>query len=230
MKQWMKFLIAVCMAIVIILAGLYVANEMRRRHIIAQGEQTVSQAQAEIAEMQQLGFADRDSIMKSLHERIAGTEQFLSYAREKTWVLSLKLDENQSRRKKLERLIALNKKILRSYKLDLMDAYRFEHPDADQHVAFCRNKIAHTVVELAHLIRSHKHISGNMKKELSLKEHALLQQTIDLNNRMIADIKQEIKADLNEGLFFEDKKIQEKRIKLAAKMNENNVLFQKLDR
>jgi hypothetical protein len=209
--------------------GLCIANEKRRSAVIIQNEAIASKAQQELAELRALGFLDRDISVRSVSEQLHAAKAGIDLARCKWWMISIKTEENKSKIAKLKRLLSLNTKILKSYKQDLNDLRKFGFPENDPRVIFSRNRVAQTVVELAHLGREYKH-AVNKKDYMTDTQIDLLRQMIALNQESVANYKAAIKEYLEQGLDPQDKRVQLVRSKMSAKLAENGLLERKLHR
>lgn len=216
-------------AVGIVLLGLAIANEIHRYVVIAQNKPIAVRAQHDLDELIRLGFSERDICVQSAREQACAANHLIDLAQHKWWMISVKTKEHKSKVAKLKRLIKLNNKILKSYKQDLTDLRKFGFPENDVRVVFSRNKIAQTVVELAHLTREYKRVVS--KQDVMTNEQiAMLQRMINLNKREIGAYTDEIDAYLAHGLDINSKKIKAIRSKMAAKIAENSLLERKLYR
>lgn len=210
-------------------AGLCIANERRRAAVITQNKTIAQRAELELEDLRRLGFSERDNAIQSIYEQLQAARMGIDTAQHKWWMISVKTEEKKGKQARLKRLIALNKKLLKNYRHELADMRKFGFPENDPRVVFARNKVAQTVVELAHLDREYKHVI-NKQEFVTQKQIDLLKQMIDLNRDCVANYKAEIDEYLGQGLDLKDKRICEIRAKISAKMAENGFLERKLHR
>ena len=227
--KWHVGSIAIAGIMATILVGLSIANETRRYTVIMQNEAIASKAAKDLQDLQRLGFLDRDISVQSVSERLQAAKNGLDVAQRKWWMISIKTEENKAKQAKLKRLLSLNRKILKSYRQDLDDMRKFGFPENDPRVVFSRNKIAETVVELAHLTREYKGVV-NRREYLSDDQVKLAQRMIDLNEESIETYKTEIEDYFRQGMDTNAKKVREIRSKIAVKLAENSLLERKLHR
>lgn len=223
-----KSLAFFCM-IIIAAAGLCIANERRRTAVIAQNSSIAERASSELEDLRRLGFSERDNAMQSIYEQLQAARMGLDTAQQKWWMISIKTEEKKGKQARLKRLLSLNKKLLKNYRQELADMRKFGFPENDPRVVFSRNRVAQTVVELAHLDREYKHVV-NKREFITEKQMDLLKQMIDLNRDCVANYKAEIDEYLAEGIGLQDKRICDIRAKISAKMAENGFLERKLHR
>lgn len=210
-------------------AGLCIANERRRVAVITQNKTIAQKAECELADLRRLGFAERDNAVQSLYEQLQAARMGINTANTKWWMISVKTEEKKSKQARLKRLIALNKKLLKNYRQELAEMRRFGFPENDPRIIFSRNKVAHTVVEIAHLDREYEHVIGTHGL-MTPKELEDLRQEIDLNLETVANYKAEIEEYLEQGVSLKDRRISEVRAKISAKIAENCFLERKLHR
>lgn len=210
-------------------AGLCIANERRRAAVIAQNKTIAQKAELELEDLRRLGFAERDNAVQSVYEQLQAARTGIDTAHSKWWMISVKTEEKKGKQARLKRLIALNKKLLKNYRQELADMRKFGFPENDPRVVFSRNKVAQTVVELAHLDREYKHVVAK-RDFMSQKQMDLVRQMIELNRESVANYKAEIDEYLAQGLGIKDRRICEVRAKISAKMAENGFLERKLHR
>lgn len=216
-------------SLITILVGLSIANETRRYNVIIQNEAIASKAAKDLQDLQRLGFLERDISVLSLSERLQAAQAELEIAQRKWWMISIKTEENKAKQAKLKRLLSLNRKILKSYKQDLNDMRKFGFPENDSRVVFSRNKIAETVVEVAHLTREYNNLCSK-RAHLSDDQIKLARRMIELNEESIEDYKAEIEDYLRQGMDVNAKKARDVRSKIAVKLAENCLLERKLYR
>jgi len=210
-------------------AGLCIANEKRRGAVITQNEAIALKAKSELDELRHLGFMDRDISVQSVYEQLQAANAGLDLARCKWWMISVKTDENHGKITRLKRLLSLNHKLFKNYRQELSDLRKFGFPENDPRIVFTRNRVAQTVVELAHLNREYKY-AITKKDFMTDAQLDLIRQMIAVNQESVANYKAEIEEYLNRGLDSKDKRICSVRAKISAKMAENGFLERKLHR
>jgi hypothetical protein len=215
--------------IMIAVAGLCIANERRRAAVITQNKIIAQKAECELADLRRLGFAERDNAVQSMYEQLQAARMGINTAHSKWWMISVKIEEKKGKQARLKRLIALSKKLLKNYRQELAEMRRFGFPENDPRVVFSRNKVAQTVVELAHLDREYKHVV-NKQELMTPKELDSVRQMINQNLATVADYKAEIEESLERGLSLKDRRISDVRAKISAKIAENCFLERKLHR
>jgi|GEM_PF-2104010 hypothetical protein len=226
---WRKKSIASFCVVAIAAVGLCIANERRRIAVITQNNSIARKAELDLDDLRRLGFSERDNAVQSVYEQLQAARMGIDTAHSKWWMISIKTEEKKGKQARLNRLITLNKKLLKNYRQELADMRRFGFPENDPRVVFSRNKVAQTVVELAHLDREYKHVA-NKKEFMTQRQMDLLKQMIDLNRDCVANYKAEIDDYLAQGLNLKDKRICDIRAKISAKMAENGFLERKLHR
>lgn len=215
--------------VIIAAVGLSIANERRRTAVILQNKAIAEKAECELTDLRRLGFAERDNAVQSLYEQLQAARMGINTANTKWWMISVKTEEKKSKQARLKRLICLNKKLLKNYRQELAEMRRFGFPENDPRVIFSRNKVAHTVVEIAHLDREYKHVISTHGL-MTPKELEDLRQEIDLNLEAVANYKAEIDEHLERGINLKDRRLAEIRSKISAKIAENCFLERKLHR
>lgn len=226
---WGRRSIATFCVVAIATVGLCIANERRRATVIAQNKTIAQKAQLELEDLRRLGFSERDNAVQSVYEQLLAARSGTDLAQCKWWMISIKTEEKKGKQARLKRLLTLNKKLLKNYRQELADMRKFGFPENDPRVIFSRNRVAQTVVELAHLGREYKHVVDK-KEFMTQGQTDLLKQMIELNRDCVANYKAEIEEYLSQGLGSQDKRICEIRAKISAKMAENGFLERKLHR
>lgn len=196
--MWGEKSIASFCVVMIAAAGLCIANERRRIAVITQNKTIAQKAQLELQDLRRLGFAERDNAVQSVYEQLQAARSGIDTAEHKWWMISTKTEEKKGKQARLKRLMALNKKLLKNYRQELADMRKFGFPENDPRVAFSRNKVAQTVVELAHLDREYKHVV-NKNAFMTQGQMDLVRQMIDLNHESVANYKAEIDEYLAQG-------------------------------
>jgi len=213
----------------IAISGLGIANERRRTAVIAQNEAIACKANQELDDLRRLGFSERDNAVQSVYEQLQAARNGIDLAQCKWWMISIKTEEKKGKEARLKRLLSLNQKLLKNYRQELNDMRKFGFPENDPRVVFSRNRVAQTVVELAHLSREYKHVV-NKKEFMTQSQMDLLRQMIALNQESVANYKAEIDEYLSQGVSLKDKRICAVRAKISAKMAENGFIERKLHR
>lgn len=227
--MWGQKGIASFCVIVIVTTGLYIANERRRSAVIAQNKTIAQRAEIELNDLRYLGFSERDNAVQSIYEQLQAARNGLDLAQNKWWMISIKTEENKGKQARLKRLVSLNKKLLKIYRQELADMRKFGFPENDPRVIYSRNRVAQTVVDLAHLDREYKHVVAK-KEFMSPRQTDLLKQMIDLNHECVVNYKAEMREYLDHGVGLQDKRLCDIRDKISAKMTENGFLERKLHR
>lgn len=229
MKKWGRGRIVMLSMMSAAALGLGIANEKRRHLIILHNEAIAQKTAQDLKDLQRLGFLDRDMAVQSTYERLQAARTGIDMAQRKWWMISIKTDEKKSQQVTLKRLLSLNRKILKSYRQDLNDMRTFGFRENDPRVVFSRNKIARTIVELAHLTREHDY-RGSNQGSITPDQMKLVQQTMMLNEDAIKGYKAEIEGHFQQGIDPQSQKIREIRSKIAVKLDENNHLERKMNR
>ncbi len=215
MKGTKISLIAVLLVsiIVVIFGGLLLYRHFKRWALVRMERDAVLHVQDDIAEYEQLGFSQETELIKRLHAQLQ-------------WIKHKRLFENQGfsgetsvsqsriKRAQLKALIALNKKMLKSYIKDMQEYRKLGVSNSHNIIRFSYDKIVRLTIALAELERQ---LDGGIPNSEYTKRVARMRE---ITKQSIAQFKDELKKYCHNGVSEDQSKMQFVRAQLTRKVKE----------
>ena len=201
MKQSRATYIMVILIAAIVVALLLLFNEIRRRMIIGSQQRIVKTISEEITEVQELGFGENESAIRSLSARLQDASEALNQT-QAHWFLWHNKKQNTPLQTHLQELIALHTKMLESYRLDLRDWRKLGIDGQSSLIQFTQKQIAKLQRKLEKLQHNRRIIGSNI---------GATQETLNslgtVAAKSVARYKQELKTILATGVQSTDPRV-----------------------
>ena len=213
-------------SILLALLAVFMVNEYMRRRLIKAQQGVITTSQQELAEYKEFGFAEIDEIIGVTQARIDRAQQQVNALKNQKMVLFRGYSLKSAQRKKIEKLLKINRDMVGSYKQEIEDYLKLGVAENSKPMKFAKDKLVKLVVDIAELESKLHALKSGSTTDVALSEK--MKKIVALNNESIDLYKQEIKDYLKLGLSTKDAKICFARKCISKKVADNDQLEQRL--
>lgn len=226
-RSLVGILITLISILLIASIALLIFRHLERRAQIDFGQEVVTGVLQEIQELKKMGFAEKDEAMQAMRSRAKRSQHKVDELKQQWHLFTKKRALKTIDKKKLARLIQLNKKMIRSYAQDLNEYYKLGIPPNTKAVSFAKEHIGRLALALTDLKKQQAAIE---KGELvSMQQAERIRRMIEINKQSMDYYKTELNDYTKQGLALQEPKVQLAKRQLTQKARAINALEKLLE-